>query len=84
MYDQIKDLRKAIERKHALATANADEALGERNYYSHRGQMNAFYEVLGLIDAALDEYDNADQPTPAEIATSDFADYVAFMAQCRP
>jgi hypothetical protein len=83
MYNQFKDLHKAIERNHALATANCENSEGELRAFQ-RGRMNAFYYALGLIEAALDEYENGEQPTPAEIATSDFADYVAFMAECRP
>jgi len=83
MYDQMKDLRTAIERNHALATANCEASEGERRAF-YRGQMNAFYYALGLIEATLDEYENVEQNTPAEIATSDFADYVSFLKQCRP
>jgi hypothetical protein len=92
MYNQIKDLRKAIERNHGLATSflvTADEKASQSphaksNAAFYKGRVSAFYEALGFIDAALDEYENGDQPTPAEIATSDLVDYKALMECCRP
>jgi len=83
MYQEFLDLRTAIKRNHALAEMCLLSATGERAAF-YRGRVSAFYEALGFIDAALDEYENGDQPTPVEIATSDLVDYKALMECCRP
>lgn len=83
MYQEMKDLHSRLERQHNAAAEGANVSQGERNAF-YRGQMNAFWLVMGFVADYLDEYENGEQPTPAEIATSDFADYVSFMRQCQP
>lgn len=80
----LKFLAEELERLRAQAEKyrNSAGSMPNRAAY-YQGQQAAFYAAFCMVEAAMNE-EEEEYLTPAEIATSDFADYVHFMKQCRP
>jgi len=84
MYQNVKDLYAILDRNHKVHSDLAQKHTGTSAQIRAEAYAQGLEFALGLLNVLLDEYDNGDQPTPAEIATSDLVDYKALMKCCRP